>query len=67
VSNYRHNLSRFANFLDGKEVTDISTADIREFLSHVRSTPFTKPNGEIAKVKEATVHAYWKAVRSSTI
>jgi integrase/recombinase XerD len=40
------------------------TADIREFLSHVRSTPFTKPNGEIAKVKEATVHAYWKAVRS---
>lgn len=64
VKNYSRQLNKFSVFLIDKELSLVSTNDIREFFSYLRKTPIVSPSGIERKAKESTIHAYWKAIRS---
>jgi site-specific recombinase XerD len=44
ICNYRHSLTHFALHLGEKQVADFTTTEIRNFLSYVRATTYTKPS-----------------------
>ncbi|HEX6385307.1 MAG TPA: phage integrase N-terminal SAM-like domain-containing protein, partial [Anaerolineae bacterium] len=62
---YRSALNILIAFLGDPELDQVSTADIRQFFAHIRNTYQPKrPSGNTEPLSTASIHRYWKAVRS---
>jgi integrase/recombinase XerD len=65
VERYRYNFDRLIEFLGDVEFESITEKQLHDFFYYLRTDYVPRrPNGDPKKLSEATIHTFWKAIRS---
>jgi integrase/recombinase XerD len=65
LSSYESRLNNLARFLGDINVVDIESTNLKEFMYFLRTDyKPQRPNGDCSQLTEASLHGFWKAMRS---